>query len=120
MRIAITSQNRKTVTDHAGKCRNFWLFDIESGQSKEKHLVELAIEETFHANHAQIAEPLAGIQMLITGGLGPGLSRRLSQMGIQIVVTEEKDPETVVKAFLSGTLVSLPINHEERCHHHAH
>ncbi len=29
MKIAVTSQNRKTITDHAGKCRKFWLFDID-------------------------------------------------------------------------------------------
>ena len=29
MKIAVTSQNRKTVTGHAGKCRKFWIYEVE-------------------------------------------------------------------------------------------
>ena len=32
MQIAVTSQNRKTVTEHAGKCRKFWIYDIKTGR----------------------------------------------------------------------------------------
>ncbi len=36
MRIAVTSQNRKTVTGNAGRCRRFWLYDIEGKLIKNK------------------------------------------------------------------------------------
>ena len=29
MQIAISSQNRKTISGHAGKCRNFWTYSDE-------------------------------------------------------------------------------------------
>ncbi len=31
MKIAVASQNRKTVTAHAGKCRKFWLKVLVKG-----------------------------------------------------------------------------------------
>lgn len=33
MKIAVTSQNFRTVTAHAGKTRRFLVFDIPSGDS---------------------------------------------------------------------------------------
>ncbi len=29
MRIAVTSQNRREITAHAGKCRFFWIYDCQ-------------------------------------------------------------------------------------------
>ena len=49
MQIAVTSQNRKTVTEHAGKCRKFWIYDIKAGRVVSRQLVELGIEHSFHA-----------------------------------------------------------------------
>ena len=45
MKIAVTSQNRRTITEHAGKCRKFWVYDIEQGQVTGKTLLELPIEQ---------------------------------------------------------------------------
>ena len=39
MQIAVTSQNRKTITEHAGKCRKFWIYDVEKGVLTGKRLV---------------------------------------------------------------------------------
>jgi hypothetical protein len=32
MKIAVTSQNRKTITSHAGKCRKFWVYEVEDAE----------------------------------------------------------------------------------------
>ena len=79
MQIAVTSQNRKTITEHAGKCRKFWIYDIEKGALTGKRLVELAIEQSLHASHHQLPEMLAGINVLIGGSMGPGLHNRSPQ-----------------------------------------
>ena len=60
MQIAVTSQNRKTITEHAGKCRKFWIYDVEKGVLTGKRLVELSIDQSLHASAGQLAEPLAG------------------------------------------------------------
>jgi predicted Fe-Mo cluster-binding NifX family protein len=52
MKIAITSQNRKTITGHAGKCRKFWVYEIENNQVLGRSLLELPMEQSFHeSNH---------------------------------------------------------------------
>jgi predicted Fe-Mo cluster-binding NifX family protein len=109
MQIAVTSQNRKTITEHAGKCRKFWIYDVEKGVVTGKRLVELSIEQSLHASAGQLAEPLAGINTLITRGMGPGLYERLMQSGILPVVTMEEDPDAAVSAMLSNRLPRLPV-----------
>ena len=41
MKIAVTSQNRCEITEHAGRCRNFWVFDVEGGRVAGRNLLEL-------------------------------------------------------------------------------
>ncbi len=120
MQIAVTSQNRKTITGHAGKCRKFWIYELEEGAVIAKRLVELSMEQSFHASHHQLAEPLAGINVLICGSMGPGLHHRLMQGGIQPVVTVEQDPDAAVAAFLGNSLERLPVERPEQRHQHMH
>lgn len=42
MKIAVTSQNRKTITEHAGKCRKFWIDEIDDKTVVRKTMLELA------------------------------------------------------------------------------
>ena len=68
MTIAVSSQNRKTVTAHAGKCRRFWLYRVVDTEVRDKRLIELAASETFHEHHDAGVHPLNGINVLIAGG----------------------------------------------------
>ena len=105
--IAVTSQNRKTVTEHAGKCRKFWIYDVRQGQVTGRTLLELPIEQSFHESPAGQAHPLDAVDVLITAGIGSGLQQRLQQSGIQSVVTSEEDPDQAVAVFLAGELERL-------------
>jgi predicted Fe-Mo cluster-binding NifX family protein len=117
MKIAVASQNRKIVTGHAGKCRKFWLYDIAAHAVKEKTLLELPREQSFHEYTGAEPHPLQGIQVLITGGMGAGLARRLAGMGIEGLVTTETDPDRAVAAYLAGTLpLGQPETHDEALH----
>ncbi|MBU1397222.1 MAG: NifB/NifX family molybdenum-iron cluster-binding protein [Gammaproteobacteria bacterium] len=104
MKIAVASQNRKIVTGHAGKCRRFWIYDIDAGAVKDRRLLELPREQSFHEHQGAELHPLQGVQVLITGGMGEGLARRLSGMGIEGLVTTETDPDRAVTAYLAGAL----------------
>jgi predicted Fe-Mo cluster-binding NifX family protein len=115
MQIAITSQNRKSITGHAGKCRNFWIYQVEAGQLAGKELVELAIDQSFHASHHEMAEPLSNINVLITGSMGGGLYQRLMQQGVLPIITDQNNPDEAVAAFLENRLERLPF---EANHHH--
>ncbi len=105
MKIAVTSQNRETVTGHAGHCNTFWVFDIDSCEVKARQLIELPADQTLHAgSHPS----LANISVLITSSLGNHLRARLKDRGIVAVATEESDPDRAVRGWLNDTLRELP------------
>jgi predicted Fe-Mo cluster-binding NifX family protein len=124
IKIAITSQNRKTITCHAGKCRKFWVYEVAGAVVKGKSLLELPIEQSFHANHGDGPHPLDEVNVLISGGMGSGLQYRPRQRGIDALVTTETDPEHAVAAYLSGALpLGEAENHDGHAgheHHHGH
>jgi predicted Fe-Mo cluster-binding NifX family protein len=102
MKIAVTSQNRKTVTQHAGRCRKFLLFHIVEGQVAKKELLELPKEQSFRESSSQLPHPLDDIDVLITRGMGSGLAMRLKQKGIESVTTEDDDPDAAVHQYLNA------------------
>mgnify|MGYP000960687661 CR=1 FL=1 len=105
--IAVSSQNRRTVTDHAGKCRRFWVYAVRDAEVLGRRLVELTGDETFHARGMLSPDPLAGIDVLIAGGMGSGLHERLRQRGVMAVATRETDPDRAVSAWLDGSLAEI-------------
>jgi predicted Fe-Mo cluster-binding NifX family protein len=121
IKIAVASQNRKSVTGHAGTCRKFWVYAVEAKAVKDKTLLELPREQSFHDYRGAEPHPLQGVQVLITGGMGEGLARRLAGMGIEGLVTPETDPDLAVAAWLAGTLpLGQPEAHGEHNHSHGH
>ncbi len=125
MKIAVTSQNRRAITEHAGKCRKFWIYDIEQSQVAGKTLLELPIEQSFHESSPDDPHPLDAVQVLIAGGMGPGLSHRLAAKGITALVTSETDPDRAMVAYLRGALTvganpRDPVLHQPHHRHHRH
>ncbi|WP_263770002.1 NifB/NifX family molybdenum-iron cluster-binding protein [Propionivibrio soli] len=101
VKVAVCSQNRKTVTDHAGKCRKFWVYDIADGRIVDKSLLELPLDQTFHETPPGAAHPLDAIDVLIAAGMSPGLQYRLLGDGIRSVVTELSEPDEAVADVLA-------------------
>jgi len=114
MKIAVTSQNRRDITEHAGRCRNFWLFEVDGLRVLDRSLLELPKESSFHDASPQAPHPLDGVDVLIAGGMGDGLKARLARRGIEALVTCETQPERAVQAWLAGR---LPLG-ERRPHEH--
>ena len=104
MKIAVTSQNRKHITEHAGRCRKFWIFSIEDKEVIEKRLLELPKEQSFHDSPPHEEHPLDDVDVLISRGMGQGLVRRLKRKNIDCQITSETDPETAVSLFVRGKL----------------
>lgn len=120
MKIAVASQNRKTVTAHAGRCRRFWVYEVAGGEVRSKSLLELPADQTFHAHHGNAPHPLDDISALICGGMGTGLRKRLGQKSILALATAETDPDRAVSAWLNGSLPELPPLAPHACHPHSH
>jgi predicted Fe-Mo cluster-binding NifX family protein len=100
LRIAVSSQDRKTVTGHAGRCRKFWVYEIRGNEIDGKTLRELTPGQTLHASPLGGGHPLDDVHVMITSGMSPFLYQRLQQGGIRPFVTEEADPDAAVRILL--------------------
>jgi len=100
MKIAITSQNRRTVTAHAGRCRRFWVYDIEDGEVRERELLELAKTDTLHELSPAIPAALTGIDVLVSTGMCDNLVARLGRNGIEARQTACEDPDEALRQLL--------------------
>lgn len=100
LRIAVSSQNRKTVTDHAGRCRKFWVYEVRQNKVHNKTLRELTLEQTLHSAPLGDDHPLDDVHVMITAGMSPFLYQRLQRGGIKGFVTDESDPDKAVQMLL--------------------
>ncbi len=116
MKIAVASQNRKEITGHTGRCRKFWIYRIEHDSITGKELLELSKEQSFHETSRFEPTPLDDINVLICGGIGDGLARRLAEKNIKVLVTKMIEPDLAIEAFLKGTLKTEPIERHEHKH----
>jgi uncharacterized protein (DUF302 family)/predicted Fe-Mo cluster-binding NifX family protein len=116
-KIAVTSQNFRTVTGHAGKARRFLILD-DTGRELDR--LDLPKEMSFHEWHGadDAPHPLDGVDVLITAGAGQGFRQRLARRGIRVEATGEGDPATAVRLLLAGQLP--PPRPEEDDHHEGH
>ena len=116
MKIAVASQNREQITEHAGLCRKFWIYETGLEAISGKELLELPKEQSFHESSPHDPHPLDGVQILIAGNMGKGLVRRLEAKGIKAIITPETNPDKAVAAFLDGSLATSP----PEAHDHTH
>lgn len=114
MRIAVTSQNYRTVTGHAGKARRFIVFETSGLTSpREVARLDLDIDMAIHGYDHRAAHPLDSMNVLITGGAGEGFVRNLAARGVTVVATDETIPSLAVEAFLDGRVKSA----SDGCNH---
>lgn len=118
--IAITSQNFRTITGHAGKARRFLIYTVEADMSvSETARLDLPREMAMHEFDDRFPHPLDNTDVLITGGSGDGFVRRMARRGVRVIATAETDPEAAVHAFLAGCLKS-PVPHDHGAHAPGH
>lgn len=104
MKIAVACQNQHKITEHTGRCRRFWVYDLENGDLRDssteldqlKQFVELSNQQTFQQTPPQASHPLDGIQVLIARHFGWGLTRHLQSRGIQPITTAKTDPDAAI------------------------
>ncbi len=120
MKIAVTSQNFRTITGHAGKARRFLVFDTEANEIAR---IDLPKEMSFHEWHGSGEHPVDVVDVVITAGCGGGFAQRLQSRGIQLAITELTDPREAVLAFMAGNLPGTSPEEAQRLHdlqHHDH
>jgi predicted Fe-Mo cluster-binding NifX family protein len=107
MRIAVSSQNFRTVTGHAGTARRFIVFEADQQTSpREIERLDLDANMAIHGFDHSAGHPLDSMNVLITGSAGEGFVRHLATRGVLVVATNEINPARAVEAYLDGRVRS--------------
>ncbi|MEW8394820.1 MAG: nitrogen fixation protein [Candidatus Thiodiazotropha sp.] len=114
MKIAVTSQNFLTITQHAGKTRRFLIFerDLASGEIHQLTRLNLPKQMSMHEFRGD-DHPIFKMDYLITGSSGEGFIRRMNDFGVEVVITGEEDPLTAVTAVVEGRPLPPPAAHNQ-------
>ena len=118
MRIAVTSQNFKTITGHAGKSRRFLIFEADGTHAPtEVERLDLPQELSIHEYRGE-DHPLftLGLSALVTQGAGQGFTQRMARHGIAVHTTSESDPVQAVALLVAGSPLPAALPHD---HDHA-
>lgn len=117
MRIAVTSQNFRTVTGHAGKARRFIIYAVDGTEMPAEAIrLDLPIDMAMHGFDDTHSHPLDSVDVLITAGAGDGFVSRMARRGVRVVRTAETDPCVAAHAFLMGHL--KPASDHDHDHDH--
>ena len=105
MKIAIPLANGRLAM-HFGHCEQFALVDVDETTRQHRGTAVLAAPP-----HEPGLLPRwlheQGAEVIIAGGMGQRAQQLFAEKGIRVVYGIPADtPETVVKAFLDGTIVS--------------
>lgn len=111
MKIAVTSQNFKTITGHAGKTRRFVIFSMDlKGKPEISEKLDLPKAMSMHEFNGT-DHPLDVVDVLITGGCGDGFKRKMATRGVEVITTSETSIREAVESYLEGKTLPPAISH---------
>ncbi len=131
MKIAIATDDGRTVTGHFGRAGHYAVLTLESGavvgrEMRPKHSPHVAATDTHQdsekgshgvgpasdARHDQMAAVIADCSAVICGGMGRGAYDRMTANGITPIVTDLRDVDEAAIECAAGRIV----DHVERLH----
>lgn len=126
MKIAIVTDDHLTISAHFGRAQFYEIFTIESGKVLSREIVSRSFPQTVpvgkapepegehhhHHDHNAMITPIADCLALITRGMGTGAYLSLQEHDIQPIITDIRDIELALDAYLAGKL----IDHPEKLH----
>jgi predicted Fe-Mo cluster-binding NifX family protein len=131
MKIAVITDDGKTISQHFGRAPYYMVFSIEEGKiakremrdklghnqfsavgPEEHHHEQHGLDAVSHDKHTQMAGSISDCQALLCGGMGMGAYESMRRLNIQPIVTDLRDIEAAVQAYIDGKLV----DHTEKLH----
>lgn len=139
MKIAVVTNNGATVSQHFGRAPYYKIFEIENNkieyiylrERRTGHFAPGGIQHNHEHNqahgstaghgygrdaqnrHASMVEELSDCKVLIAGGMGMGAYENFSNAGLEVILTDRRDIEETIEAYLKGGLENLM---EQRTH----
>jgi|WetSurMetagenome_2_1015567.scaffolds.fasta_scaffold04092_5 predicted Fe-Mo cluster-binding NifX family protein len=111
MKIAVTSQNFKSVTGHAGTSRRFIIFEVGAPCDVPAIVwLDLPMKMSFHAFSGG-KHPLDDMDVILTANASQEFVDKLAQRGIKVITCDESDPRKAVRDFLTG-VIKPAISHD--------
>ena len=134
-KVAVTVQNKRSISEHAGRCKNYLIYTIDDLEITNKYLLELSEEETLHNlfhNSNNSESILFDMNIILTRGIGNGAINKLASHNVVCLKINEKDPDLAIEKLINGTLEAYAPISVESCgcncgghkhnhdHHHNH
>jgi predicted Fe-Mo cluster-binding NifX family protein len=121
MKIAVGTQDNRSVATHGGRTRSFLVFEAEAGRDPIKESrIELAEDEVLHLCGDGRPHPIDAVSVVITGASGPGFVAHMRRRGIEPVTTLESDPAQAIRDWFAGTVKAAPPPAHPHEHHDDH
>ena len=107
MLIALASQNRQSLTAHAGKCRHFFVLDTDRDAGFSS--LELEPGQMLSVWGGEGWHPLDGFDVVVAASMGQGLAARLTARGIRACASAERDLREVIVQIRERRLPELAL-----------
>ncbi len=132
MKIALVTEDGKTISQHFGRAPFYLIATIDDGQITSREMREMLGHAHFAGEpheaetpgqphgfgpaeqdrHVRMAQVIADCQVLICRGMGMGAYESMKELGIRPMVTDISGIDEALAAFIGGWLV----DHTERLH----
>ena len=117
MKIAIASDDKKTISSHFGRTLGFVIFEVEDKNIKSQEYRPntftghaRGLEGSGHEinRHTPILNALSDCKVVISHGMGRRIYDDLKGIGIEVFVTEETDVKKALDLYLRDELIDKP------------
>ncbi len=123
MKVAIASDDKRTISAHFGRTSGFVIFEVEGKEVKGEEYRPNTV--TGHAmgskgpghnfdRHGLIIELLKDCDVVISHGMGMRIREDLEGAGIKVIITDETEVRRALDLYLEGKLIDRP---EKGCVH---
>jgi quercetin dioxygenase-like cupin family protein/predicted Fe-Mo cluster-binding NifX family protein len=125
MKIAIITDDGKSISQHFGRAPYYLVLTIEEGKivnremrnkighnhfhnqphAEASHEIGHGSDASSHEKHVSMAEAIADCTAVLCGGMGMGAYESMRRLNIQPIVTDLNDIDAAAQAFMDGKLV---------------
>ena len=128
--IATVTDDGLTISQHFGRAAYYEVLFVENGKVVKRERREKlghnnfaheehhhsdgqhGLDESSHNKHISMADAINDCQILLARGMGNGAYQSMLQLNIKPIVTDIKNIDEAVQAFINGSI----IDHTEKLH----